>query len=357
MEPHAYKFFLRAKDAWDGAYAACEGAKRSILFENFILVDDSVGRRFIDLFKKKAREGVKVRLLLDAVGSSELLHLHLDNELERSGAELVFFNSVIPGMLSHRTPWFFRDHRKLIVVDSEIAFTGGVCFQEHMADWRETTARAEGPVAEEMEQAFDEMWEYAHKRGKLSRERVRLGGARKHAFLGNAPLPRRRHLYHELLERVRSAKERIFLTTAYFAPNRRLLRALLRAARRGVTVRLLLPRTSDIMLINIASRSYFDRLLRAGVRIFLYGPEMLHAKAAVIDGFGTVGSMNLDHLSLQYNFEGNLVSSDDGFVGALRRQFDGDSAEAEEVTLAKWRARPWHDRLLEYAVRPVRFLL
>lgn len=353
---HSPTFFLRAKDAWDAAYEACKNARSSISFENFILIDDKAGRPFIELFKQKANEGVNVRLLLDAVGSSELLQLHLDNELEKAGAEIVFFNSVIPGMLSHRTPWFFRDHRKLIVIDSSIAFTGGVCFQEHMADWRETTVRVEGAVAKEMEKAFGEMWEYAHKRSKLPRERAKLEG-RTHAFLTNSPLPRRRHLYYELVERARNAKEKIFLTTAYFVPDRRLMRLLLRAAKRGVSVRILLPRTSDIALIDIASRSYFDRLLRAGVRIFLYEPAMLHAKTAAIDGVGMVGSMNLDHLSLQYNFEGNLVSSDEAFVAALYRQFDGDCKKSEELSLGAWRKRPWHDRLLEYLIRPVRFLL
>lgn len=357
MPSHTYSFFMLAKEMWDAVYEACLRAESSILFENFILRDDATGRRFIELFKVKARQGVAVTVLLDAVGSSQFLQTHLDRELGEEGIELVFFNSIIPGMLSHYTPWYFRNHRKLIVIDSKTAFTGGVCFQEHMADWRDTGVRIEGPVVRDMEMAFWGMWRYAKKEGDLTHDRKYFDADRRFLFLTNLPLRKKRSLTEELILRIRKAKRSIVLTSPYFAPTLGLMRALRAAARRGVEVELLLPLRSDNTLVDIASWSYFDALLRKGVKIWRHRSPMNHTKAGVIDGdWAMLGSLNLDHASLRYNFEGSLVTNDEAFAGAIREQFAADRTNAELLTLGAWRGRSWNDRVLEYLVRPLRLL-
>lgn len=356
MDTHTYTLFRLAHEAWDAAYEACEDARSSIHFENFILRDDALGRKFIELFKRKAREGVIVKVLLDSIGSAELLQLHLDNEITEAGGELIFFNSVIPGTLSHYTPWFFRDHRKLIVVDGKTAFTGGVCFQEHMREWRDTAVRIEGLVVAEMERSFLDMWRYAKKEGPLPRSRA-LPRGEEFSFLGNAPLRGRRALYLELLARVASAKRTVLLTTPYFVPTLRLSAALRRAARRGVDVRLLVPLYSDMKLNDIATESHFTSLLKTGIEVLRYTPDVVHTKAAVIDGWATLGSLNLDNLSLRYNFEANLCSEDAGFVAALEKQFEDDATESQHLMLEQWRKRPLYAKFLELLVRPFRFLL
>lgn len=356
-QSHRYQFFLKANEAWDAVYAACASATTSISFEHFILRDDAAGGRFIELFKRKAKEGVRVRLLLDAIGSAELFQAHLNDEFKEAGVELIFFNSIIPLTWSHYTPWFFRDHRKLIVVDSKQAITGGVCFQEHMTDWRDTVVVIEGPVVTDMERSFDYMWTYAEKRGTLPRVREFLDEARRFLFLPSMPWRRRRTLYYELVERIEKATRRIWLSTPYFVPDRRLFHALRRAAKRGVAVTLLLPERSDNMLVDLGTRSNFERTLAAGIRILLYQPHVLHAKTGVIDDWATIGSLNLDHASLQYNFEGNLVSTEPGFVAALASHFKNDLKRSNALTAATWKQRHLSDRFLEWLVRPIRFVL
>lgn len=343
---------------WDAIYDACSKATKSILFEHFILVDDECGRPLINLLKKKAGEGVKIRMLLDAVGSSHLFQIHLEKELLGAGVELVFFNTLIPWTKRYQTTVFFRDHRKLIIVDSKTAFTGGVCFQAYMRDWRDTAVRIEGPIISDMEKSFEIMWaraELKHHKREKNRE---LTKERPYVFMTSSPFPRKRYLYYELLRRIRMAKREIKFTTPYFVPNHRLLRRLRSAARRGVSVSILVPKTSDQWWVDIATSTYFETLLKAGVQIFLAPPPLNHTKAGTIDGeWGTIGSLNLDYVSLRYNFEANLVTSDTNFVAELNNHFLNDELKAKKLTKEEWENRSWHVKLREYLIKPFRFLL
>lgn len=356
---HRYQFYLHAHEAWEAIYQACAAAEVSIVFEHFIFVDDESGRPFIDLFKAKARAGVKIRMILDALGSSQAWPGALVAELTAAGIEVEIFNTLIPGTVRYLRTWYFRDHRKIVVVDSRVAFTGGVCFQEHMRYWRDTCGRIEGPVVGEVEAAFDRMWRRAQKKRPRQRETYqRLAPGRPFVFLTHQPLPRRRFLYYEFLTRIRRAQRSIRLTTPYFVPNHKLARALGRAARRGVAVSLLIPAQSDQPLIDLAAQTYFTRLLRDGVKIYRGAGVFNHTKAGTVDDeWGTLGSLNLDFASLRYNFEANLLTTDPGFIAALDQQFAADCAEAQTVNFADWQKRSYYRQLLELLVRPLRFLL
>jgi len=358
LASHFYTFHLYAHQAWSAIYRACAQAQHSILFEHYILRDDAIGRPFIELFKRKSREGVKIRLLLDAIGSAEYLQAGLQDELLRDGIDLLFFNSLLPGTLSHHTPWFFRDHRKIVLVDTETGFTGGVCFQEHMRDWRDTVLELRGPVTAQMETAFDDMWARAQKRKPPRRPVPAITKEAPFAFLTHAPLRGQRHLYYEFLRRIESARSYIQLTTPYLIPTRTFRNALRKALRRGVQLQILVPAASDNVLAGIATRSYYADFLGRDAQIFEYPAPMNHTKTAVIDGsWGTIGSLNIDRLSLNFNFEANMVSVDTAFARELSDHFAEDCTRATSISPAQWRSRSLKARVLEYGVRPFRFVL
>lgn len=358
MDKHTYNFFSHTHIAWEAIYEACKEARTSILFEHYIFIDDQSGRPLIDLFKQKVKEGVRVKMLLDALGSTQIFPFSLEKELKEAGVEIVFFNTLIPYTFHYLNWWFFRDHRKIVVIDSKTAFTGGVCFQEHMRDWRDTCVRIEGPVVRDMERSFDIMWQRAKKVSRERERRTRLDDNTPFVFLTNEPFLRWRFLYHELLEQIKKAKRCIRLTTPYFAPNGKLLRALRRAARRGTEVSLLVPKNSDRSLVDLATQSYFAELLKVGIKIYRGGDPFNHTKAGTVDGeWGTLGSLNLDSASLRYNFEANLVTSDSVFVSALDEQFERDLESAELLEAAVWRNRSSYIKLLEICIHPIRFLL
>ena len=357
-QEHSYTFFPYVNEAWDAIYEACDKARASIVFEHFIFIDDESGRPLIDLFKKKVKEGVIVKILLDALGSAQVFPFPLETELTEAGVEVIFFNTLIPWTFHYLNSWYFRDHRKIIVIDSAVAFTGGVCFQEHMKEWRDTCVRIEGPVVAHMERSFHVMWKRTKKiRGERERN-TKLDAETPFAFLTNEPFIRRRFLYYELLTQIKNAKRYIHFTTPYFVPNRKVMRSLCRAARRAVEVSLLVPHNSDKYLVDLASQSYFSELLKAGIKIYCGGEPFNHTKAGSIDGdWGTLGSLNLDSVSLRYNFEANLVTSESGFISALDEQFALDCKSAELLEVSAWRSRSLHRKLLEVCIKPLRFLL
>lgn len=359
-----WRLFRTPGAAWEAMYEDCRRARRSIDFEQYIMADDEVGRRFVTLFRRKARQGVRVRVLLDMFGSLGLyrsLRLPAGDSADDDEPAVRFYNPVRPWRIARAFSWSRRDHRKIVVVDSEVGYTGGVCFDARMHSWRDTTVRVHGPVAREMACAFDRLW-----RGEEgSRARPDGGdddgstGDDPFRFVTNAPHPHRNHVYRELLGRLRAAKTCACLTTPYFVPNRAFFRAMLRAARRGVDVRLLLPENNDVPLIMRVSESYYGRLLRAGVRLFLFQGEVLHTKAAVIDDrWATLGSTNLDYLSFFGNHEANLIATEPRFVADMKRDFLADLEGAREVTPEEWR-RSWHPgaAVIGRAGRLVRALL
>ena len=227
-----------------------------------------------------------------------------------------------------------------------------------MKEWRDTCVRIEGQVVFDMKRSFTIMWNRTKKVRRERERRTRLDANTPFAFLTNEPFPRRRFLYYELLQQIKKAKSSIRLTTPYFVPNGRLLRALCRAARRGIEVSLLIPRSSDKFLVDLAGQSYFNELFKAGVKIYRGGEPFNHTKAGTIDGsWGTLGSLNLDSVSLRYNFEANLVTLDSGFISALDNQFSEDCGSAELLQKAVWHSRPLYRKILEFLIGPLRSLL
>ena len=350
----AWKFYLSPEQTWEGMYQACERARYSIDFEQYIFVDDFLGRRFIELLSEKARHGVRVRLLCDMVGSYSLYRSAALAQLRQSGVHVQFFNPIKPWWIHELFDWFLRTHRKLLVVDGEYGFIGGVGIHATMRNRRDTHVRLRGPVVDEMASAFETLWKMNEGHHRFIRFARPLTDSSDFTLLTNSPRFRQRFTYWALVRRFRAAKKTIYITTPYFVPDGRVFRALKGAARRGVDVRILLPANPDWRLAYRANRSFYGRALKAGVRFFEYGPDFIHSKTTVVDGaWACIGSSNIDSLSLLFNYEADVASSDKEFVAELTWHFIEDSKSAREIPRATWRLRPVWEKVIEQLVRPL----
>lgn len=335
---------------------AIRGARSSVHFETFIFHDSEIGRQFVEALAERARAGVQVRLLLDAIGSASFGEENR-RTLERAGAHVVFFQ---PLELARLPRLHLRTHRKVLIVDGSVAFTGGICIDDAWqgnADrpdhWRDTQVRVAGPVVRHMQTAFLRSW--FESTGELLTERALFPRLPETGDMlcqlvdvsPSSPVHTARLLF---LVAIDGAERSLDITNSYFVPDHAILRALEKAARRGVRVRLLLPGPrTDAGAVRWAGRTYYGRLLEAGVEIHEYMPARLHAKTFVVDSrWASVGSTNLDRRSLAWNYESNLNVFDAGFVAAMEAMFARDLARARQLSLAQWKARPLHERFREW---------
>lgn len=352
-----WKFQLRSSDAWDVMYADCVAAKHSIDVEQFILQYEPVTRKFFELFVEKARSGVRVRLLCDMVGSYQIYESPVVRDLQDAGVQMQFVHPISAWRVLNWTSWFFRDHGKLLVVDGVVAHTGGIGLNQATAAWRDTNIRLIGPVVEQMQDAYEQMWQSV-KNDKPIRKRQSREFVEGFTFLTDTPWFRSRFFYQNLLGAIKRARRSIYLATPYFVPPIRLFRRLRQAARRGVDVQLLLPMSSDVHVVDYAMRSYFTLALKSGIRIYRYRKGMMHAKIGIIDDrWATVGSTNLDNLSFLFNHEANIVTTNRECIEELTRQFFDDLEQSEEVHWGIWINRFLGWKILELLTWPIHSLL
>lgn len=335
---------------------ACKAATVSIDLEQFIFVNDEIGRQFIDICTKKAAEGVRVRFLWDAAGSFDFFGTFLVSDLSSKGIQVAFFNPFIPRTFRAPNWWFFRNHRRSLIIDSKVAFTGSISFWKKTEPWREATLEITGDIVKEIERAFGVIWDRANniKADWGTDKPISQDGFN---YVTNSPTKNRHFIYYRLIEAIRNARQSIYLTTPYFVPDRRLLRVLRLAARRGVDVRILIPARSDHKIVDIGARTFYTSLLKAGVKIY-HSPIFIHAKTGVIDSdWSTIGTMNLDTVSLKFNFEANVISTDATFADEVRSQFLRDLEHAHMVEKTAWEKRGMGQKWLEFFVRFLREFL
>jgi cardiolipin synthase len=328
---------------------AIEGAMQEILLETYILKDDATGHELAERLGRAVARGVKVRVLADAFGSG-MMNRAFWRGMQNQGIEARLFHP----FWSHLRDHFVRDHRKIIVVDGRVCFTGGMNVGNEYGSsrhgqgglWRDTHARIEGPTACEMTLVFKEGW-------------LRAGGdpfpipslqatgehGAKTLVLDSRPARGYAETASVLAAIVGASRQRLWITNSYFAPRRNAFAVLGRAAQRGVDVRLLLPGISDVPLVRHAGHGSFSELLASGVRIFEYQPAILHAKTMVADDYVTVvGSSNLDFRSFHFNAECNVLLLDDDIGQRMTCAFEADLAESLEIQLEHWKKRPMAHR-------------
>jgi cardiolipin synthase len=352
-----WKIYGENGDAWLSMLHDCASATESISLEQFIFTTDDFGQRLIDICAERAAKGVKVRFLWDAAGSFTFSGSNIADDLKQKGIELVFWKTLIPSyfkMPDFRS-WFLRNHRRTLVIDGKIGYTGSICVRDRMKNWRDINVRLEGTVVPEMQNAFEIMWERA--KHKKTRKRY---SARDRAFkyITNNPTPGRRNAYVALLKALRQARRYVYITSPYFVPTHRLAHAIRLAAQRGADVRIIIPEFSDHFAVDLGARSFFSSLLESGVKIFLYRGNMIHSKAVVIDdAWSSVGTMNLDQISLLYNYEANVVSTDSKFAEELASHFVHDLKDSNEVLRDEWEKRFFLEKIPEWLIVLVRKFL
>ena len=351
-------------------FAALRSAKDHIHMETFILDDDEVGQQFAQLLIDKQREGVQVRLIHDSVGTLGTPAAFF-KRLTDSGIKVLEFNPVNP--LAARKGWQVnqRDHRKLLIVDGQIAFLGGINISGVYSGgsfgqsakvatattqpWRDTDVQLKGPVVAELQKLFLGAWERQKGDALVGENHFPppvASGKQVVRAIGSSPEEQYSHIYATLLSAIASAETSVNITNAYFVPDPQLLAALSAAAQRGVTVKLILPAQTDSWLVFHAGRSYFAPLLRAGVKIYQRRDVILHSKTALIDGvWATVGSTNLNWRSFLHNHELNAVVLGAEFGAQVQAAFDRDLAASDEVTLEQWERRALDSRAKELFAR------
>ncbi len=334
-------------------WQAIEEAKETIHLETYILRSDRTGQEFSKRLQEKARKGVRVRLIFDSVGAMDIDPVFL-NRLRNAGVQMLEYHPIAPWR--PRWAWGRRDHRKIMVIDGKTAFTGGVNISDaHLAvaeggqGWRDAHVRLEGPAAYELDRLFRAVW--FKETGRWFRSEGHPEYIRGKSLVWVAANQEFFHRYRiraAYLNALRAAQKEVLMANAYFLPDRRVRRALAAAARRGVSVKILVQGVSDIPSVWHASRYRYDFLLRHGVRLFEYSGAILHAKTAAVDEhWSAAGSYNMDHRSLMHNLEVNLHVLDKAFSGQMAARLRGDIAQSREIKLAQWRRRLWTDRVLE----------
>ena len=347
-------FFFEGDDFFWSLREALSAAKRSIDVVLYYFGSDRTGWSFAHLFAKKRAEGVKIRIVYDAVGcrgtSSDLFE-----ELGRNGIEVKVYNPVFPPTRHFGR----RNHRKMIVIDGRIGFLGGFNLADEYSRWafgekawRDTGVRIEAPeIVRTFQEIFEEEWQGRRPslRTFIRKKIPRPNWDESDCFaVPNHGWRRKSLIRQEYLSAIARADRSIYITNPYFIPDRGIRSALKRGVRRGVDVRILTAGETDVRVAKWAGRATYASFLRAGVRIFEYQSRVLHAKTAVIDGaWWTVGTSNIDHLSFFRNLEVNLFGRNRPAAEILAAQFERDLASSKEIALPNWVKRPWLARVRE----------
>ena len=335
--------------------AAIRNAKKTINLEFYIYWDGEIGRTFAEALAERARAGVVVKVILDSVGSATM-SASLINFMARNGIDLEWYHPIRWYTLSrvnHRT------HRKLLIVDGCVGFSGGVGIADDWlgnADskdhWRDTVARVEGPVVTQMQFAFMDNW--VKSRGELLTgldyfPSAKAVGNHLTQVVKSSPSEGISALKLLYIVSIVSAMKSIYISNAYFVPDRDTTRALEGAVRRGVDVRVIVPGEHvDVPIVREASRWHYELLLARGIRIFEYQPTMMHAKTMVVDGiWSTIGSSNFDDRSFRLNDEVNVNIYDEGVAQQMEAMFFDDLKASDEITGHKWIKRPRWSRVKE----------
>ncbi len=345
---------------------ALAAAQESICLETYILAADLTGDRFKAVLIERARAGVAVRIIYDAVGSFGLPDTWVD-DLRAAGCEVVAFNPVTPWRRRFRV--WHRDHRKIIVVDNQVAFTGGLNISNDYASveeggvgWHDMHCRVTGPVVYDLARMFRRSWlrgggaRYAPVKPATTEPPVALASAGKTPkgvayvrVIENMLRRQRANTRRAYLHVLKAAKQYVYIENAYFLPDRGLRRAMIRAQHRGVDVRVVVPGNSDIRMIEWATYYALRPLVKAGVTALRWGGTMLHAKTCVVDGvWSTIGSYNFDAQSRFNNLEVNLEFLDPGVGTALVKHFELTQANSKPYTLESWKRLSWFTKAMSW---------
>jgi cardiolipin synthase len=348
-------------------FKTIENARDHINLESYIIEYDETGRKFADLLLKKQAEGVQVNLIYDSVGSMNT-PASFFQRLRDGGIQVVGFNPINP--LKAREKWGLthRDHRKILIADGKVAIVGGINISKVYSGspfkrkqnkktpihWRDTDIQIQGPAVAEFQKLFLETW-LKQKGPKLSERNcfpdLKEEGNALVRVIGSTPGQDNRITFIVYVSAITFAEHSIHMTNSYFIPDDQIVKALTDAAERGVDVKIILPGITDSKLALYAQRYYYSELLKSGVKLYEHSTSLLHAKTAVVDKvWSTVGSTNMDFLSLLNNDEVNAVILSREFAVEIEKMFVRDLADSRQIQWDEWKKRPLLPKIREWFI-------
>jgi len=359
LEPgHRMRVLIDGDQTFPDMLDAIKAARHYVHLETYILEHDTVGEMFASALIERARAGVTVRVMYDALGSYSLSSSYV-KRLRKAGVQTVEYGPM--GNWRNRRFWSRRDHRKIIVVDGRIGYVGGINIGDDYAPkdvggkgWRDTHMRIEGPVVADLDAMFRDNWLRQHgpeypSYGRGADESVASEGTEFCHAVGTDLRGRRSSIRRHYLHAIRRATKHISIANAYFVPDLAIRRALGKAAERGVNVQIIVSMVSDVKMVQYAGEYTYAGLLKDRVRIHGWHDNHMHSKVAVIDGiWSTVGSYNLDYISLFQNLEVIAEVIGREFGASMDEMFANDFARCREIQLPLWKRRPWWRKALSW---------
>lgn len=367
LAPNSVEIFTEGGKKFEALLRDIRAAKSYINLQYYIFADDEIGTRVAEALMERARAGVKVRVIYDHIGSISVKNSFF-KRMREAGIEVFPFFRVVFPMFATRINW--RNHRKLVIIDGNIGYIGGMNIADRYIDggkfdlWRDTHLRIVGPAVGALQYSFAVDWRFMGQ--ELIEEGVCAGQscdlnnlapgvetteAAMH-LLTSGPTSQWSNIAYMLLKAIGNAKKRVYIQTPYFLPTEALLKTLQAAAIARIDVRVMIPAHSDSLILTYASRSYIQECLRAGVKIYLFNAGMLHSKVVIVDDeFSSVGSANIDFRSFEHNFEGNMFIYSAEVNARLREVFSDDMRHSTRVRANEWRRRPLLHKAFESILR------
>jgi cardiolipin synthase len=357
-EGNKINIYTNGTTLFEDIFADLEKAKHHIHLDYYIFLDDEIGRKVINLLIRKAKEGVLVRVIIDDVGSWQMPKSTI-REMQSYGIVVMSFLRVGLPFLSSKVN--YRNHRKILIVDGKVGFTGGINIADRYikglewGKWRDTHVRIEGPAVHGLQKTFLTDWYFVSRElisNAVFYPELQKSGNSLVQIITSGP----NTLFHSVMQvyfmAIVQAREYVYIQTPYFLPTDSIITALQTAALGGVDVRIILPTRSDAKITLTSSYSYMGEMLRAGVKMYFYQPGFLHSKTIVIDDkMFTVGSTNMDFRSFEQNFEINALIFDPELAVKMKRIFKRDLADSIRVNARTWKERPVKERLRESIAR------
>lgn len=329
-------------------------AKKTIYLETYIYDKDTMGIIFRDALEKKAKQGVKVKLLIDAWGSSA--NEKFFEPLKKAGGEIRLFRKIIANLKiiyhGHK-----RNHRKLLIIDDEVTYLGSANITNDCVDWREFTIRIKHESSKNFSKIFEEDYKIFNDFFHKSKRKSHFIKLKEFEIVKDTPNVLFQNIRKKTFELIKKSKKQIIIETPYFNPDKGLRKALRKAAKKGIDVILILPEKSDVRITDIIRQEFLGRLYLSGVKIFYYQPKILHSKLALFDDTTfSLGSANFGSRSFIYQYEINIFGKNTKIKRLVKNHLKESLEQSRRFNYEEWKKRPWIHKLIEQATMPIRKL-
>jgi cardiolipin synthase len=333
----------------DDLLLAIDSAQNEILLQVFYVDNDAVFERFVEKLIEKSISGVRVYCLVDALGAGQLPIRNTENRLKDSGVRVEYFNWLTPWKRGNKKLWYFRNHKRSLIIDNTVMHVGGWCIGEKTQDWIEADFSTRDIDAVRSGAGdFWNMYKYSHKTQlKFSHQKKYvLSSGTDISYVYQAPLLKSRYMYYTHKKLIQNTSNRIVLITPYFSPIHGLVHAGYEARKRGVEVDVYLPSHTDHTFVDLVARTYIHKLLKAGANVYL-SEKMIHAKVCLFDDTAFIGTMNLDTISLRYNFENGIYVRQKQTVLELEEDIKHLQSNCKKIDLVEWEKNmTWFQKFL-----------